>query len=206
MGDLRAHFQELADEELLRAVNVEFAQYRDEALTIARAEALQRGLEVRETATNHTTDSEVLRLLPAVSITSLVTLQVVTLGFYLLYWLYRNWRTVAQTSAENLSPVARVFFAPLFVHELFREIRLNSTKAKAARMWPPALLTALFLLANLTAALTSADLAWWIVAQSLFTLSITLAQIEINGTIQRATAPESALFDRPASSTAASRA
>lgn len=187
MSDLQAHFHELADDELLGAVNVDFEQYTPEALSMARAEARQRGLDVRESAPPDAGASEP-RLLRGVPVGTVLALEVVTLGFYFPYWLYRNWRILADRYGENIVPVSRALFAPFFVHDLFREIRRNSKKAGAARTWPPELLTLLFFASWVAAFIAGPGgreaLAMAFAPLLLLTLVLALAQVEINATIR----------------------
>lgn len=50
----------------------------------------------------------------------LLILFTATLGFYLTYWFYRNWRLHKQATGENIWPVPRALFSVFFVHSLFR--------------------------------------------------------------------------------------
>jgi hypothetical protein len=69
---------------------------------------------------NHPDPSEATGLY-VVSKKKFVILNIATLGFYLMYWFYRNWRLHKQAGPDkNIWPVARAFFAVFFVHALFR--------------------------------------------------------------------------------------
>jgi hypothetical protein len=52
-----------------------------------------------------------------------VVLSLCTLGFYQLYWAYRNWQRIARRDAFRLSPFWRAFFAPIWGYELFKAVR-----------------------------------------------------------------------------------
>lgn len=57
----------------------------------------------------------------------LVILSIVTLGFYDLYWFYRNWQAVAKGEQVKLSPAARALFAIFYCYSLFKKV-LESAK------------------------------------------------------------------------------
>jgi len=57
-----------------------------------------------------------------VSKKKMVTLFIVTLGIYQVYWLYRNWRLYKQSTGDNIWPIPRAIFAVFFIHALFNAI------------------------------------------------------------------------------------
>lgn len=64
------------------------------------------------------------RQLYVVSPAKFAVMYIGTLGIYMLYWLYRNWRGVMLQSGEKIWPVARAIFGVLYIHALFA--RLNT--------------------------------------------------------------------------------
>jgi hypothetical protein len=59
----------------------------------------------------------------AVSTVKLAVMSTFTLGFYQLYWSYRQWSAVRRRTQEGLYPVARAVFAVFFCYGLFRRVR-----------------------------------------------------------------------------------
>lgn len=58
----------------------------------------------------------------------LVVLSIVTLGFYDLYWFYRNWQAVAKTEQVKIVPASRALFAVFYCYSLFKKILESATK------------------------------------------------------------------------------
>lgn len=65
----------------------------------------------------------------AVSPAKLILLDLTTLNLYSVYWMYKQWQTIRDSSEypKNISPFWRAFFSVFFVHELFRTIRMSSS-------------------------------------------------------------------------------
>lgn len=59
----------------------------------------------------------------AVSLVKLVVLSICTLGFYEIYWFYRNWHLFKARSEPKILPVWRALFGVLFCYPCFRRIR-----------------------------------------------------------------------------------
>jgi hypothetical protein len=57
-----------------------------------------------------------------ISVSRLVCLFVLTVGFYRFYWFYKNWKAVKEAEQSDISPFWRSFFAIFFCHELFEKI------------------------------------------------------------------------------------
>jgi uncharacterized membrane protein YidH (DUF202 family) len=55
-----------------------------------------------------------------------------TLGSYMIYWFYRNWKLQKAATGESCWPVMRGLFSIFFTHELFRRIdkKLRITENK----------------------------------------------------------------------------
>lgn len=54
----------------------------------------------------------------------LVLMSIATLGFYQLYWFYKNWMLIKKRSNQNLLPFWRTFFSPLWAFSCFKHIKL----------------------------------------------------------------------------------
>ena len=59
-----------------------------------------------------------------VSCSKLVVLSISTLGLYVIYWFYRNWK-IEQQRAGRGWPILLTFFCPLISYLLFDSIRTN---------------------------------------------------------------------------------
>jgi hypothetical protein len=58
-----------------------------------------------------------------VPIWKLLVMLVFTLGFYELYWFYKNWKLIRERDGSNIMPFWRAIFAIFFVYPLFRRMR-----------------------------------------------------------------------------------
>ncbi len=57
-----------------------------------------------------------------VSVVKLILMSTVTLTFYQIYWLYKNWQ-LAKERGDDVMPIARAIFGVLFAYPLFKEVR-----------------------------------------------------------------------------------
>ncbi|QLL12493.1 DUF4234 domain-containing protein [Pseudomonas chlororaphis] len=92
------------------------------------------------------TASEVQRPFYVVSRTKFLTLFLLTLGIYQLYWAYKNWQQFKQATGQEMWPIARALFAIFFTHALYRE---GDAKIKASGRtfdWRPGELATLFVI------------------------------------------------------------
>lgn len=51
-----------------------------------------------------------------------MTLFMATLGYYGIYWFYRNWKQFKQQTGEDMWPVPRAIFSIFFTHQLARHV------------------------------------------------------------------------------------
>lgn len=63
----------------------------------------------------------------AVSASKLAVMSVCTLGFYELYWFYKNWQLIKLRERTNIMPFWRAFFAIFFCYQCFSRI-VNSAR------------------------------------------------------------------------------
>ncbi|MFJ7883700.1 hypothetical protein ACIQYF_09330 [Pseudomonas sp. NPDC096917] len=61
-----------------------------------------------------------------VSITKFLLLYVMTLGGYMMYWSYRNWKFYSCMSQTGIMPVMRGIFWPFFIFSLLARIKAAS--------------------------------------------------------------------------------
>ena len=90
-----------------------------------------------------------------------VALSLCTLGFYEIYWFYKNWQRVQRRTGELLSPFWRALFAALWGFAFFRRVTEHATLEGERPAWSATLLGALFLV--LTVAWRLPD-PWWLVS------------------------------------------
>ena len=67
----------------------------------------------------------------------MVTLHVVTFGFYDLYWGYRQWFAHQATHGRRIWPLARAWFLVFYLHGLFRSIDARARAVGARPNWRP---------------------------------------------------------------------
>lgn len=57
-----------------------------------------------------------------------VVLMISSFGFYTLYWLYQNWRTIKVREGSTISPFWRMAFWPFWLYQLFRTVMAEAYK------------------------------------------------------------------------------
>ncbi|HEY9733781.1 MAG TPA: hypothetical protein V6C89_17845 [Drouetiella sp.] len=67
-----------------------------------------------------------------VSRAKFILLVIVTLGWYAVYWSYRNWRYVQVERRRNVSAALRALFSFLFMYSLADEVRIMARKFDVA--------------------------------------------------------------------------
>lgn len=80
----------------------------------------------------------------------LVVMALATLGFYELYWFYRNWRLRKQVRRSDVSPFWRTFFAPFFAFSLFEDVASEARELRVSRGWTPGEVGVAFFVLSLT--------------------------------------------------------
>ncbi|MNJ20318.1 hypothetical protein D3C77_146510 [compost metagenome] len=83
------------------------------------------------------TTTEAQRAFYTVSRTKFLTLFLLTLGSYQIYWAYKNWQQFKQSSGEDMWPIARAFFAIFFTHALYREADARIKQNGSTYNWQP---------------------------------------------------------------------
>jgi hypothetical protein len=59
----------------------------------------------------------------AVSVFKFALMTVFTLGFYQLFWFYKNWQIIKARENSTIRPAARALFAVFFCYECFSRVR-----------------------------------------------------------------------------------
>lgn len=58
-----------------------------------------------------------------VSTSKLVIMSIVTLGFYEVYWAYKNWQLIKSRDKSNIQPIWRAIFLLLFFYPLIEKVK-----------------------------------------------------------------------------------
>ena len=72
-----------------------------------------------------------------VSNTKLILMGFATLGFYELYWFYKNWVIVKEREKSNISPFWRTVFIIFFIYPLFKKIDGSASFLQPHRFFNP---------------------------------------------------------------------
>ncbi len=73
-----------------------------------------------------------------VSSQKFLVLYFMTMGAYELYWFYKNWRLLRDsTNNAEIWPIARGVFAIFFVHALYREVAAKDPQHSRVINWSP---------------------------------------------------------------------
>ncbi|WP_374515052.1 hypothetical protein [Niveibacterium sp.] len=64
-----------------------------------------------------------------------LALFVATLGFYLVFWFYLNWRRYKTATGVSVLPAVRAVFSVFFVHALFRAVDLTAELRGVRVQW-----------------------------------------------------------------------
>jgi hypothetical protein len=75
----------------------------------------------------------------AVSMLKLTVMSVFTVGFYNVYWFYKNWKCVQQLGDDVNAPVRAVFY-PIVSYGLFRRVREHAARVGVEAGFPAGIL------------------------------------------------------------------
>lgn len=84
-----------------------------------------------------------------VSKPKLAVLYLATLGLYLIYWFYSNWRNFRDATGQKLWPVPRAIFYIFFTHSLFNKVDGSLKRRETEFAWSPNLLATLFVILSI---------------------------------------------------------
>jgi hypothetical protein len=76
-------------------------------------------------------------------------LYIFTLGFYQMYWFYKNWSRYKAATQESMWPVMRGIFTIFFTHSLFREVDAAIVAEDREHSWDPGLLATGYVVAEI---------------------------------------------------------
>lgn len=60
-----------------------------------------------------------------------------TMGFYSLYWFYRNWAAAEAITGERMLKLGRTLFAMFFIHQLFALVQSEQKTEEQQHPWRP---------------------------------------------------------------------
>lgn len=66
-----------------------------------------------------------------------LALTILTLGLYLVYWFYRQWRSVKERDESSIWPIPRGIFYIFFTHSLFADINETLRDKGISHAWKP---------------------------------------------------------------------
>jgi len=89
-----------------------------------------------------------------VSPTKFLVLMIVTVGFYVMYWFYKNWQNYKLQTNEAMWPIARGFFSIFFAHSLFDKVDKTLMTNNIARNWQPQFLATMYVVFQIVANVT----------------------------------------------------
>lgn len=64
-----------------------------------------------------------------------ILLFVFTLGFYKIYWFYKNWSLYKASTLDEMWPAPRGLFSIFFIHSLFRKIDAMAVREGRGYVW-----------------------------------------------------------------------
>jgi hypothetical protein len=68
-----------------------------------------------------------------VSIRKLAIMSLVSFGLYELWWLFKNWKYIQESSGRKIMPAARAFFGVIWVYPLLKEMRKSGQERGVMR-------------------------------------------------------------------------
>ena len=116
-----------------------------------------------------------------VSDTKLILMGFATLGFYELYWSYKNWEMVKEREKSNISPFWRAVFIIFFIYPLFKQINGSASHFQVHVSFNPGWLATAWIGLNLVGQLLPAPFSFVTFLSVLFLLPVQTIVNQING-------------------------
>lgn len=82
-----------------------------------------------------------------------------TLGLYIVYWFYRNWKTIKHVQGSEAWPFWRAVFSPLWSYSCFNAMAEIAEGRRRSLAFSPGLLAFAYFLLNVT---SRAPDPWWL--------------------------------------------
>jgi hypothetical protein len=86
----------------------------------------------------------------AVSLLKLAVMSMATLGFYELFWFYRNWVLIKRRERSDILPFWRAFFTLFFCYQCFHKIQDHAIERKLVTFHAVGWLAAAWIILSLT--------------------------------------------------------
>lgn len=86
-----------------------------------------------------------------VSRRKLLTLGILTVSLYFVYWHYRNWQLTKIRNDESLWPIPRAIFSIFFTHSLFTEINELIKTRRIEYQWNPMAMATIIVVVTIAA-------------------------------------------------------
>lgn len=67
-----------------------------------------------------------------VTVSKFVIMSIITLGFYELYWFYKNWKHIKRRDDSDIWPIPRAIFSPIFCYSLSEDVNKHSEPGSTA--------------------------------------------------------------------------
>jgi len=80
-----------------------------------------------------------------VSTAKLVTLDILTMRLYSMYWFYQHWSVLKRRHFMNVRPTLRALFPIFFVHQLFKTLDYAARNANYSPRWQPSTVATVFI-------------------------------------------------------------
>ncbi len=106
----------------------------------------------------------------------LALLSIATFNFYQIYWCYRHWKVLRDRSGDDVSPIFRSIFAPLFLGSLADRVRQKQIFHDIETSFQPNILWGSYFLLNVAGWLPE---PYWIIAMLSF-IPLLVVQKEAN--------------------------
>jgi hypothetical protein len=115
----------------------------------------------------------------AVSVFKLGLMCICTLGFYQLYWFYKQWHSIRRREHTNVLPAARALFSVFYCYPCFRRIREHGVQMGIQPSLQAGAIATGFILCSLTWRLPD-PYGWIAMASMFFLLPVQAHANEIN--------------------------
>jgi hypothetical protein len=127
----------------------------------------------------------------AVSVFKYVVMTISTLGFYQMYWFYKNWQLIKEREGMHgirITPIVRAIFPVFFCYQCFARVRDYEYAAPEFRQLPAGVLATGWIITTVLWRLP--DPYWWISTLAfLFVIPVQLRVNRVNGIVAPAHDP-----------------
>jgi hypothetical protein len=90
-----------------------------------------------------------------VSTRKLVVMSIVTLGFYEVYWAYKNWQLIKSRDKSNIQPIWRAIFLLFFFYPLVDKVKTVANSNGVSTNYSPLLITIVWVILRILSRVSS---------------------------------------------------